>query len=657
MNKKILILVIVLFFISLSAVSAQDNETVLSEDNPIPLTPDDLAVNNDTAISISTSVSNSKIYIGNQTEITVTVKNVGNCDVENLTILNLQTLGNYFGKDLLYIHFWGYTKSETVDTLHYGNLESINDSWIYTEDGHDFYSRFRGTDFNLFVLNGTLKVNQSSSFKIIYNTTKANFYDHDNVYFFAYSNSSLLNYTHSTICPSQIPRTFYINRSIQNDSLIVNVRVSSLDNSVVSGELYIKILDKDILLDDAFQKVQFEGARVDFVNNTGNITLKLPLNNHPYYQVGIIIGVTIHEVYSYRYVFDSFDERLVTLPSIQLRNINPQGYVLATDLVKFYKSDYPFIAYSNKSSCDNITFKVNGVTYVRSIDEYGFAKLNINLAPGVYVIESSITPYCRVENTITVLPTLIGDNLVKYYRDDSQFMVKLVDSNNNPVASENVTFNINGVFYSRQTNDEGIARLNINLSPGEYIITATDPLTGFKRSYNITVLPTLIGDNLVKYYMNDSQFMVKLVDSNNNPVASENVTFNINGVFYSRQTNDEGIARLNINLSPGEYIITAIDPLTGLKRSYNITVLPVLYAENIVSNDSSCYYKVKLVDNRGYPLPGKSISFNIGGLIYNVITNPAGEAKLLLNLMPGKYIVTAQYLSAKISNDIVILKK
>ena len=97
--------------------------------------------------------------------------------------------------------------------------------------------------------------------------------------------------------------------------------------------------------------------------------------------------------------------------------------------------------------------------------------------------------------------------------------------------------------------------------------------------------------------------------------------------------------------------------MTGLKRSYNITVLPVLYAENIVSNDSSCYYKVKLVDNRGYPLPGKSISFNIGGVIYNNTTDANGEAKLLLNLMPGKYIVTAQYLSAKISNDIVILKK
>ena len=33
--------------------------------------------------------------------------------------------------------------------------------------------------------------------------------------------------------------------------------------------------------------------------------------------------------------------------------------------------------------------------------------------------------------------------------------------------------------------------------------------------------------------------------------------FNINGVFYYRETNADGIAKLNINLMAGEYIITS----------------------------------------------------------------------------------------------------
>ncbi|WP_407415106.1 hypothetical protein [Methanobrevibacter sp.] len=35
------------------------------------------------------------------------------------------------------------------------------------------------------------------------------------------------------------------------------------------------------------------------------------------------------------------------------------------------------------------------------------------------------------------------------------------------------------------------------------------------------------------------------------------ITFNINGVFYTRYTNSSGIASLNINLMPGEDIITS----------------------------------------------------------------------------------------------------
>ena len=56
---------------------------------------------------------------------------------------------------------------------------------------------------------------------------------------------------------------------------------------------------------------------------------------------------------------------------------------------------------------------------------------------------------------------------------------------------------------------------------------------------------------------------------------------NINGVFYNRTTNENGTARLNINLPPGEYILTAIDPLTGLQMSYNITVLPTFYVNDL----------------------------------------------------------------------------
>ena len=113
------------------------------------------------------------------------------------------------------------------------------------------------------------------------------------------------------------------------------------------------------------------------------------------------------------------------------------------------------------------------------------------------------------------------------------------------------------MIYKRNVTGNGLSKLSLNLKPGSYVLTATNPFTGEMCSNNITVLATIIGGDLVKYQRNASQYVVQLVGSDGNIVgAGESVLFNINGVFYNRTTNSSGHARLNINLDPGDYIIT-----------------------------------------------------------------------------------------------------
>ena len=76
--------------------------------------------------------------------------------------------------------------------------------------------------------------------------------------------------------------------------------------------------------------------------------------------------------------------------------------------------------------------------------------------------------------------------MTKVYGSPDPFCATLVDGQGNPAPGKNVTFNINGVFYSRMTDDNGVTRLNINLMPGEYIITSTSP-NGNSISNKITV--------------------------------------------------------------------------------------------------------------------------------------------------------------------------
>ena len=242
--------------------------------------------------------------------------------------------------------------------------------------------------------------------------------------------------------------------------------------------------------------------------------------------------------------------------------------IYTEDLVKIYKNDSRFEANIGAAN-ETVTFEINGRNYTRVSDENGSASIAINLNPGNYTIKTTYNNN-TVENTITVLPTLIAENLVKYYRNASQFDIALIDSEGKPVAGKNITMNINGIFYNRTTNENGTAILNINLPPGEYILTAIDPLTGLQMSYTITVLSILNATDLVMKYNDGSTFNASVLDGQGNPLAEVAVTFNVNGIFYVRHTDSNGIARLNINLPSGEYIITS--EYDGLKIANTITI-------------------------------------------------------------------------------------
>ena len=219
-----------------------------------------------------------------------------------------------------------------------------------------------------------------------------------------------------------------------------------------------------------------------------------------------------------------------------------------------------------------VEFNINGILYTRTTNASGVAKLNINLNPGEYIITAKNPNSTEMHsNLVTVLPNIVeNNNLIKYYGNASQYVIKVLDNLGNPAgADENVTFNINGVFYKRMTNETGHAKLNINLNPGEYIITAD--YKGMMVSNTIKVLPVIEAKDLNMTYNDGSKFEARILDGQGNPYPGQNVTFNINGVFYNRTADVSGIASLNINLMAGEYIITS--SYNGLNVANKITIV------------------------------------------------------------------------------------
>jgi len=340
--------------------------------------------------------------------------------------------------------------------------------------------------------------------------------------------------------------------------------------------------------------------------------------------------------------------------------------IVSSDLTKYYKNDSQYYAtfYDNDGNPLNnktVHITINNGYYERNTNATGGIKFSINLNPGEYLLNAT-NPVTNetVFNNITVLSTLSGDNIEKYYRNGTQYYVSALDGQGKALANANITMNINGVIYTRQTNASGVAKLSINLNAGNYTITSTHP-NGEKYSNNITVLSTISGANIQKYYRNGTQFYANITDGAGSPIANKNVSMNINGVFYTRETNENGTVRLNINLDAGTYILTLTNPETKEQKSNNITVLSKVQVQNAQSGgnitleyNNNATYTVKLYNDDGSAAANKNVTFNINGVFYTRTSDVNGTASLTINLRPSNYTITADYNGSKVSNIIKV---
>ena len=337
-------------------------------------------------------------------------------------------------------------------------------------------------------------------------------------------------------------------------------------------------------------------------------------------------------------------------------NIEVLSTIQANDVVKFFRNGTQYCA-KFLDGCGSplvnasVIFNINGVFYKKQTDDNGMAKLNINLRPGVYILTAMHPDALMYGNNITVLSTILANDVVKFFRNGTQYCAKFLDGCGSPLVNASVTFNINGVLYKKQTDYEGVARLNINLFPGKYILTAMHP-DGLMYGYNITVLSTIYGDDIVKFFRNGTQYCAKFLDGCGSPLVNASVTFNINGVFYKKQTDDNGMARLNINLFPGEYILTAIH-LNGEEKANIIKVLTTISAEDIsLIENKSGVFVLKTHDG------ARNVSITINGVEYIVQTDDGGVATLNVSLSKGNHAVLSKNLNSgeEIFNTIYVME-
>ena len=261
-------------------------------------------------------------------------------------------------------------------------------------------------------------------------------------------------------------------------------------------------------------------------------------------------------------------------------NKNTKTTLTMDDVVKYFKGAQNLTAklvdaFGNPIANATVYFTVNGKVYAKTTDKNGTASMGIGLVPNEYKVNAVFNgtkdyDKATANATVTVKNTVLGNDTTLYFCNGTKYVAKFLDSNGKALANTTVKFNINGVFYTRVTDENGTASLTIKLDPKSYVITAYNPATGEERANNITVMPTLITKDLSMKFQDGSKFNVTILDGQGKPLANQNVTFNVNGVFYNKVSGADGVASLNINLNAGKYIITSM--WNGYQVGNNITI-------------------------------------------------------------------------------------
>lgn len=239
--------------------------------------------------------------------------------------------------------------------------------------------------------------------------------------------------------------------------------------------------------------------------------------------------------------------------------------IKANDTFKviFKSNALPFQAYSRQHYIANMSMiSADGSNWI------DYADKNRTVCLKVYTIESDKENISSRASTIidcknmTTTAVASADGRVGEY-----FVVTLKDQNGTALTNKPIKIGFNGRVYDRVTDENGSAKLQINLAyKGTYTFAIgflgdEDYLGAFEVA-KITVnlhSPKLSASNKsYKASAKTKELTATFKTSNGNPISGKKISFTVNGKTYTASTNSNGLAKVNVSLSKkGTYSFTA----------------------------------------------------------------------------------------------------
>ena len=443
---------------------------------------------------------------------------------------------------------------------------------------------------------------------------------------------------------------------LNNETLSVNSnQIVNLTGKIVSGDL--------IIIDNTADVFKFKVDGKEITDKAVKIS-----SNGEYY-MSYTSDVPANLSIAGSYAKSSADTKYKNGTLIFKELAKPDIKVSVKDIA--YGDNATVTVTLNANANGSVTINVAGKSKTINIVN-GKAEWTVSgLAAGLYAVTVTYDgdndfaqDTATAQFTVGPAYVLEADDIVKCFRNGTQYQVTLKDHEGNPIAGAKiaVTF-VNGKGgnpskYTLTTNGNGVATLSINANPGTYFITAD--YADKSVSSKITVLKPISSSPLSAEDINmalkdGSKYTVKAFDSNGKPVVGEKVSISITSpkwnkpANYNVVTDKDGIARLPIGLAAGQYSFTAkygsnviTTKVNVLSQSYIIKVKDITkYYKN------GTQYTVTVKDLKGNLVANKAVSVILNSpnwkkpLTYKLTTNAKGVASLTINLAPGQYTVKA----------------
>ena len=356
---------------------------------------------------------------------------------------------------------------------------------------------------------------------------------------------------------------------------------------------------------------------------------------------------------------------------------NISTFVWSNDELKFYLIDESSKVIKDKLI--HLTNTPSGQNLTLSSDGDGFFKFNMNLTQGTYdfdlkFLEDEFYSQSDLSFIVNVLRkdspniSIEKDSLNVY----ETLNILLKDNDGNGIVNKLLKIIIsdnrgNEETLYAETNDEGIVDLT-DLTSGIYNLAVSlendEEYNDASFNSNISVMrkeTQIIYQNMTTTAVDvdtdgriGKYFFITLKDKEGNLLKNKHVQIGFNGNVYDRDTDENGSAKLQINLKyAGTYTFAVAylgdDEYNGSfivakivvnKQKGSLTVPAKTYKASAKTKTITATFK----SASGKAVNGKKITFTVNGKTYTATTDSNGVAKVNVSLSKkGTYSFTAKF--------------